>query len=95
MGKIEAHKTTSIKDGPDANKASDSDQLGVHLAQTAWRVAVPFLLFTIGGIMLDRKLGTEPLYSMLGLAAALLSVSVIVYKYVDRHYPGTFGGSDK
>lgn len=95
MGKTEGHKTTSIKDGPDANKASDSDKFGVHLAQTAWRVAVPFLLFTIGGIMLDRKLDTEPLFSLLGLGFALVSVSVIVYKYVDKHYPGTFGGSDK
>ncbi len=95
MAKTEGHKTTSIKDGPDADKTSDSDRLGLHLAQTAWRVAVPFLVFTVGGIFLDRTFGTEPLFSMFGLGVALLAVSLIVYKYVDKHYPGTFKGFDK
>lgn len=95
MGKTIKNNTTSEKSGPDAKGVSGSDKLGVHLAQTAWRVALPFLLFSIGGIMLDRKLETEPIFSLLGLVLAVASVSVVVYKYVNKNFPGTFGGSSK
>lgn len=95
MGKTIEKNTTSDKSGPDTNGVSGSVGLGVHLAQTAWRVALPFLLFSIGGIMLDRKLETEPIFTLVGLIFAVASVSVVIYKYVDKHFPDTFGGSDK
>jgi len=91
-GKTTVKSTTPKINGPDAENASESDKLGVHLAQTAWRVAVPFLLFSIGGIMLDEKFGTEPILSLVGFALAVISVTVVVYKYVDKHFPDTFGG---
>lgn len=92
MGKKTVKNTTSKRNGPDARNVADSGKLGVHLAQTAWRVAVPFLLFSIGGIMLDKNLDTEPIFSLLGLLLAVASVTAVVYKYVDKHFPDTFGG---
>ncbi len=92
MGKSKGKNTTSNKSGPDTENVSDSARLGFHLAQTAWRVAVPFLLFSIGGIMLDRALDTEPVFSLLGLVLAILAVTAVVYSYVKKHFPETFGG---
>jgi len=93
MGKKTVENTTSKTSGPDTKNVSDSDKLGMHLAQIAWRVAVPFLLFSIGGIKLDKNFDTEPILSLLGLLLAVVSVTVVVYKYVDKHFPDTFGGS--
>lgn len=94
MGKSKGKNTTSANGGPDTKNVSDSPRLGFHLAQTAWRVALPFLLFSIGGIMLDRTLDTEPLFSLIGLGLAILAVTAVIYSYVKKHFPETFGGKE-
>lgn len=67
----------------------------IHFAETAWRVAVPFLLFSLGGIWADNRFDTSPLFSVIGVFVALAAVAAVVYKYVNTYFPGTFKrGSD-
>lgn len=70
-------------------------QFGVHMAETAWRVAVPFLLFVLGGTAIDKTLGTMPVFTLIGLVVAVLAMSLAVYKYVNHHFPETFERNDK
>ncbi len=89
--KIIKKNTTPTKSELNTESALNSaDRLAVHLAQTAWRVALPFLVLAIGGIMLDRTLGSEPLFSIAGVLLAVVVVSVVIYRYVDEHFPETF-----
>mgnify|MGYP005733968167 CR=1 FL=1 len=89
-------KGSSKKEDPQpASAQNKGDKLGVHLAETAWRVAVPFLVFSLGGIWLDEALESEPMFTMIGIALALVSVFVVMYKYVSKHFPDTFGGGKK
>lgn len=37
-----------------------------------WIIAIPAVLFGFGGALLDKKLGTSPLFILLGLALALV-----------------------
>ncbi len=85
--------TTSAKDGPSTMNAPTSDKFGVHLAQMAWRVALSFLSFSVGGIFLDRSLNSEPAFSLIGFALAIMSTTAVVYIYVKKNFPETFGGS--
>ena len=62
----------------------------VHLLNVSWMVATPFIVFVFGGIFLDNRLETNPLYTMIGLAFAVALMTRVVYIYVEKHYPGTF-----
>ena len=77
------------------SSASTPDKMGVHMAETAWRVAVPFFIFSLGGIWLDNIFDTLPLFSVVGVFVALGVISYIVLKYVKEHFPETFNGGDK
>lgn len=70
-------------------KASEGGDISMHLAETAWRVAVPFFVLSLGGIKLDELLGAEPMFTVAGVFAALAAVTVVVYRYVEQHFPGT------
>jgi len=81
-----------------SNTSKNPKGLGNHLAETAWRVAVPFFIFSLGGIWLDDRYDSEPLYTVIGVFVALIAVAVVVYKYVNTYFPDTFkrgGGNDK
>lgn len=97
MGKSLKSNATQHRE-PKASAGSSNSPaekgLGTHLAETAWRVAVPFLLFSLGGIWADDKFDTEPLFSIIGVFVALASVAAIVYKYVNSHFPDTFKRGD-
>lgn len=93
MEKKHSDKTTQ-KDEP-AAEPGPSSSLPKHLAETAWRVAVPFLILSLGGILLDGALDTSPLFSIIGLVLALAAVWVVVRRYVERNFPGTFKKKDE
>jgi len=73
-----------------SNTKKPKKDLGVHIAETAWRVAAPFFIFSLGGIWLDSRFDTDPLYSVIGVFVALAAVTVVVYKYVNKNFPETF-----
>lgn len=95
MGNSIKKTTVSSEMESGAKETPISDKFGVHLAQTAWRVALPFLLFSISGIMIDKKFDTAPVFSIIGILVALLAVFTIIYKYIQDNFPETFGGSKK
>ena len=64
--------------------------LGSHLVETAWRVAIPFFIFSLGGILLDVILDTEPWFTLIGVVVALSAVFAVVKRYIDQHFPDTF-----
>ena len=60
------------------------------MAEMSWQIAIPFMLFALGGNWLDKQLDSEPVFTIVGLLLAVVSVSLIVRKLVDKHYPNTF-----
>ena len=90
MGKKHSDKTTQ-NDEPGAKRGPEIS-LSTHLAETAWRVAVPFLVFSLGGIQLDKALETEPIFSRIGVFVALAAVAAVVKRYVERNFPESFKG---
>lgn len=92
MGKKKSTpKSTSTKE-PQSTALPKVPGINNAMAEMAWRVALPFMLFSLGGIQLDKKLDTAPLYSLIGVALALITVGFVVYRYVEAKFPGTFRG---
>jgi hypothetical protein len=52
-----ADKTTH---SPSGKNPSALGAFGVDFLDTAWRIAVPVILFTVAGIIADRSLRTAP-----------------------------------
>lgn len=69
---------------------SDQKPFSGHLVETAWRVALPFFIFVLGGAAIDRTIETSPIFTLIGLVIGVASISLIVYRYVDQHFPDTF-----
>lgn len=95
MGKKKDLKTTPKKEPQPA--AVSSNQPKIPSFQTAlidmsWRIALPFMAITLGGIKLDEMLETEPALSITGVLLAAFVVGLIVYRFVNTNFPGTFGG---
>ena len=84
-------RTTDATEAPATAGVPASDiSMATHFVETAWRVALPFLVLNIGGIFLDRGLETEPVFSVIGFFLSLIIVSVVVYRYVKKHFPESF-----
>lgn len=94
MGKLQDKSPTS-KSKPSVQDGSSSMPLSKGLAETAWRVAVPFLVFSLGGIWLDDKLQSSPVFTLIGLVLALAGVGIVVRRFVNKNYPETFEKKDK
>lgn len=58
---------------PRGKNASSLGTLGMDLLDTAWRIAVPVLLFAVSGIFADKSFGTAP---WITLAATLVGFVV-------------------
>lgn len=91
MGKDTRKKSTQVKE-PKKKAVSEVPNFSSAIIELSWRIAIPFMLLSLGGVKLDEKLGTEPAYSITGVFLAVLAVAVVVYKYVSTNFPGTFGG---
>ena len=98
MGKRANSNTTPGKEPINSSHVSGAEKketgLGAHLAETAWRVALPFFIFSLGGIWADSQFDTDPLFSVIGVFVALASVAAVVYKYVSSNFPETFKRGD-
>jgi hypothetical protein len=47
--------------------------------ELGYSIAIPLVLFALGGRYLDKKLGTSPWLLLGGLALAIVLTSIIVY----------------
>lgn len=64
---------------PNADNGSAGQMMWLTLADTTWRVAVPTVLLAGLGIIVDKKLGTMPLYTLIGLVVGLVSAGALVW----------------
>ena len=99
MGAIDGKKTTPGIEPPVTDVSSKqsndpkSPEITTVLIEMAWQVALPFMVFALGGNVLDTRYDTTPIFTLIGLFLAVASVSFLVYRLVSRYYPDTFGGN--
>lgn len=79
--KRDVHSKSSV-DAPKATSAARF--VWVSLADTTWRVAVPTVLFSVVGIMLDKWLHTMPLCTLIGLVVGLAAAAKLVWDQLER-----------
>lgn len=92
MANTKSHisKESSGLDSTDPDMPKKDASVGVHLAETAWRIAVPFFVLMLGGVWIDSALEKSPIFTLLGTVLAVIVDAVIVYRYVDKNFPETF-----
>jgi F0F1-type ATP synthase assembly protein I len=59
-------------------------RIGMELADTTWRIAVPVLLFAGIGIVADRVLGSKPWLTLLGMAIGFVCAGLLVRRQLKR-----------
>lgn len=81
-----AAKTTKTKPQPAAASDSSPRQLrvGMELADTTWRIAVPVLLFAGAGLLVDRSADTKPWLTLLGMIIGLIVAGYLVKRQLAR-----------
>jgi len=52
----------------------------LDLLDTAWRIATPMLVFSGLGIFVDKKVGTAPWITLVGLTIGLVGAGLLVRK---------------
>ena len=50
----------------------------IDLADTAWRIAVPVLLFAGIGIVIDKKIGSAPWVTLVGVVIGFVFAGLLV-----------------
>ncbi len=81
MKKSTAHHPTSplVTDGTHDTLSDMSDlKLVATFADTTWRIAVPVVLFALGGIYADINLGTKPWLTLLAVVIGFALAGVLV-----------------
>ena len=80
--------TRHVATHTDPTTPSHSDDSFVALlivrefADTTWRVALPVLLFVAGGLMLDRRLGTAPWLTLLGMVIGFFFAALLIKRQI-------------
>lgn len=78
------------------NKAADSTTKNSHQSSpfvvgtlafdfldTAWRMAVPAVLFAVGGLLLDKNIDTAPWFTLLGVFVGFGFSALLVKKQIE------------
>jgi F0F1-type ATP synthase assembly protein I len=78
MKQAAAHPTTKSPSGTDRTTALST--IGKDLIDTAWRIAVPVILFAVIGIILDKNLHTAPWLTLTLTVAGFVFAGVLVKK---------------
>ena len=76
MTKKAAETTTGTAQG----NAFSLSTLGLRFLDTTWRVAIPVLIFAGIGIFADRKLGSKPWLTLLGMAIGFVFAGLLVQR---------------
>ena len=50
--------------------------------ELGYTIALPIVILGFGGAMLDKKLGTSPLFLLIGIALSIIISGVAVYRKV-------------
>ncbi|MET0779691.1 MAG: AtpZ/AtpI family protein [Candidatus Saccharimonadales bacterium] len=74
-----ADKTTQLTHG---NRASILGAIGGDVLDTAWRMALPILLFAVGGILFDRHFKTSPWVTLAATFVGLVLSGLLVKRQI-------------
>lgn len=80
MKKQAAGPTTKL---PSVKDHFSLGTLAIDLLDTAWRIAIPVLLFAGAGIFIDIKVGSKPWVTLLGTVIGLVFAGLLVKKQLD------------
>ena len=78
MKQAAAHTTTKSPRGTDRTTALST--IGKDLLDTAWRIAVPVILFAVIGIILDKSFGTAPCLTLALTPVGFVFAGLLVKK---------------
>ncbi len=56
--------------------------IALDLMNTAWRIAVPVLLFSVGGIFADKHIDTAPWLTLLGLVVGFIFAALLIKQQI-------------
>jgi F0F1-type ATP synthase assembly protein I len=75
MNKAADHPTTKSTRGKDDFSLST---LALDLLDTTWRIALPVVLFALGGIFVDKKLDTAPWCTLAGVVVGFMIAGLLL-----------------
>ena len=78
MKQAAAHTTTKSPRGVDRTTALST--IGKDLLDTAWRMAVPVIVFAVLGIVLDKSFNTAPWLTLVFTAVGFVFAGLLVKK---------------
>lgn len=58
------------------------------IADTTWRMFVPVLAGVLGGLWLDTRIGTKPLYTFVGLGVGVVLAVLLVWAQLRKVLKG-------
>lgn len=75
MNKAADHTTTKSVSGKSHLSFST---VALDLLDTAWRIAIPVALFAVAGIFIDRKIGSAPWVTLVGMIAGFVAAGYLL-----------------
>jgi F0F1-type ATP synthase assembly protein I len=77
MREMKKAADSTTKESSDPNSLS-LGAIALDLLDTAWRIAVPVLLFAVAGLLCDKHFGTKPWLTLLGMAVGFAGAGLLV-----------------
>lgn len=80
------HTPTSVRGGAGRTTEKSGENTGarrqfaVYALNMSWQLAVAVLVPLLGGVALDKKLDTAPIYTLVGLGVALACSAVVMWQ---------------
>lgn len=74
---------STTKSPREPNNTMFAGTIAADMLDTAWRIAVPVILFAVGGLLLDKKIGSAPWLTMLGVVIGFVFAGLLVKKQID------------
>jgi F0F1-type ATP synthase assembly protein I len=59
------------------------------LLEVGYEISIPLVLFVILGVWIDKKLGTLPLFLLLGIFISLITTSLAIAKVIKKYLKDT------
>lgn len=56
----------------------------VTMADTTWRMFIPIIGLTIGGVALDVNIGTKPWFTILGIVIGTIIAGLLVWHQIKK-----------
>lgn len=81
MKKAAAHTTTKSPSGHDGFTAGD---IALQFLDTTWRIAVPVTIFASLGILADRRFGSKPWLTLLGMVIGFAVAGWLIKRQLDN-----------